>query len=303
MGTTGELRTLGSYLFDLIIPPEVKEVLSSPGIFLEIGMDEALLKYPWELMHDDAEFYCLKHYVGRFINSSKTAPKPLFSAGWRDEPMDDLSLLLIAVPNPVKADFSFLAHVDREANAIAQTVSPRIKHTNLIILSGKDATLENVFRELSDSKRRYHIVHFCGYAEFNEQQPHRSGLWLYDQPMTTAHIRSWVAKTKPIYSRFIEFLQLAYTHSTASTTTPPTGRQGLLGDRCLPVGQSLECRRRSRRRGSRVSVPASLVLEGKSMGESVRDARIRCKEAVPYDFTWASYIFYEVIRGSPSLEE
>src|SRR6266545_1979947 len=90
------MEMLGNQLLDLVIPQYVQAELRSAELSLEIGMDEGLLEYPWELMHDGTEFLCLKHSVGRFVNGlpiSMTAQQPVTRVGLT---LEELSVLLIS---------------------------------------------------------------------------------------------------------------------------------------------------------------------------------------------------------------
>src|SRR5690606_33178647 len=51
-----QMKTIGDQLVVFLLPPHVQADLRPGGLFLEIGMDEALLPYPWELMHDGEDF-------------------------------------------------------------------------------------------------------------------------------------------------------------------------------------------------------------------------------------------------------
>src|SRR5262245_23194322 len=55
---TATMELVGSQLFDIVIPRHIGAELRNPGLFLEIGVDEGLLHYPWELMNDGQAFLC-----------------------------------------------------------------------------------------------------------------------------------------------------------------------------------------------------------------------------------------------------
>src|SRR4051794_1109920 len=62
--TAKALQTAGEQLYDMVVPRYVQMDLRDRGLSLEIGVDEQLLSYPWELFHDGSDFLCLKHHVG-----------------------------------------------------------------------------------------------------------------------------------------------------------------------------------------------------------------------------------------------
>src|SRR5436190_445495 len=90
--------TAGEELFDLVVPRYVHADLRDPGLSLEIGVDERLLSYPWELLHDGGEYLCLKHNIGRFVNGERAAI-PRFQDPW-DKELETVRVLIISVPNP-----------------------------------------------------------------------------------------------------------------------------------------------------------------------------------------------------------
>src|SRR5213594_1076701 len=55
-----DIVRVGAQLLTLVIPPYIHaELRGLRGLFLEIGLDETLLDYPFELMHDNENFLCL----------------------------------------------------------------------------------------------------------------------------------------------------------------------------------------------------------------------------------------------------
>src|SRR5262249_10326847 len=72
---------LGKELCQVALPQQVAVELSTAGLFLEIVTDEAYQDYPWELMHDGNNFYCLRHYIGRYVNVSQVFASAGLAAG------------------------------------------------------------------------------------------------------------------------------------------------------------------------------------------------------------------------------
>jgi hypothetical protein len=124
-----QAQEAGGLLSMLIIPNDVQMELSGEELFLEIGVDEALLEYPWELLHDGVEFLCLKHSLGRFVNVSKVGMQGMA----RPEPIGKkpLSVLLISVstPQPRQLEggkvekYEQLPGVDKETRAIIEAIT------------------------------------------------------------------------------------------------------------------------------------------------------------------------------------
>jgi hypothetical protein len=124
----------GEMLFVSVVPRGVATDLRTPRLFLDFGMDEALVHFPWELMHDGEEYLCLKHCFGRFVNSSsavagqfETPDSPL------GKTVDKISVLVISVPRPdarqpgpgggVAQVFAPLPGAELETNKILETLA------------------------------------------------------------------------------------------------------------------------------------------------------------------------------------
>jgi len=290
------IEMLGRQLLSLIIPRYVQPDLRGGGLFLEIGMDEALLNYPWELMHDGENFLCLKHSVGRFVNGSTGIPGFQAPVSHIGSSLDKLAILLISVPNPQPrgtAVFENLPGAEAETKAICDVLAGR-DDVMLETLLGKNATYNNVFQALSNGS--YHIVHYNGHAHFNEKKPHLSGLVLYDRDMTTGAIKNYFAQSPPILC-FINACETAkaavwkdrYDIFRLARAFLETGAY-LLGSRWkINDEAAAEFAKEFYR---------SLLLEGKPLGNSILDARKICKgKESSNEFAWASYILY----GDPRI--
>src|SRR5205085_11029543 len=165
-GAMEKMRLVRSQLFGLLVPSHVKVDLRTGGLFLEIGIDEALLNYPWELMHDGEDFLCEKHYLGRFVNVTERPIPPSGDAARLAPVLKQLKVLVIGVPRPVRKEQQYdnLSEVHAELDAITQTLDgiPGVKFSTLI---GKEATFDNVYTALRNN--RFHIVHYSGHAHFD----------------------------------------------------------------------------------------------------------------------------------------
>lgn len=291
------IKLLGQMLLTLIIPRHVQPDLIKGGLFLEFGMDEALLKYPWELMHDGENFLCLKHPVGRFVNGSSVIPGQQDPVSRMGSQVEKLSVLVISVPNPQPRDntvYENLPGAEAETQAICEVLGGQNDGIDMYTLPGKDATYNNVFRALNE--RPYDIVHYNGHAVFNEKKPHQSGLVLYDRNMTTGAVNKFFQKTPPL---------LCFVNACETTKTTAWKERYNIFDLArafLETGAYLL--------GSRWKINdlaasefakrfyESLLMEGKPLGSSILDARKRCMETGPSDdFAWASYILY----GDPRI--
>jgi CHAT domain-containing protein len=305
VGHEGSVKVVGGQLFSLIVPSYVELDLREPNLFLEIGVDEALLQYPWELLHDGDNFLCLKHYVGRFVNSNsaQVAPNTRNPLATLKGAVEKVSVLLISVPSPLNRDTSRDANLPPEYKPLDGAREETIEIGNLLAgiscvevtpLKGPEATYDNVFQALKE--KSYHIIHYNGHAYFDDQNPKMSSLVLFDQDMTTGHISKLVGKNPPVLC----FVNACETAMVGKQEAKPNwnNQYNILGlaQSFLSTGAYLLGSR------WRLSDPdarkfatgfyTSLLKELNPLGRAVLEARNACKAAAPDSFAWASYVFY-----------
>jgi hypothetical protein len=285
-----DIVMLGKMLLTLIIPLYVQSDLYEGGLFLEFGMDETLLKYPWELMHDGEDFLCLKHSIGRFVNASPGIPSRQIPVSRMGSKLDKLSILLISVPNPQPRNntvFKNLPFADTETEAICEVLAEQGNDIQLKTLIGKDATYNNVFSVLNETP--YDIVHYNGHAQNN-------GLVLYDNNMKTGAINAFFKKTPPILC-FINACETAKTTAWHERYNIFNLASAFLETGSYLLGSRWEINDKGAAEFAK-KFYMSLLKEGKPLGSSVVDARKHCKETAPCnDFAWASYVLY----GDPRI--
>jgi CHAT domain-containing protein len=264
--------------------------LRKPKIFVELGADEDLLGYPWELMHDGENFLCLRHYLGRFINSTTSSPPATQSVDLWGESFETLSVLVIGVPNPMprnKVTYENLSFVEKEMSAIVDVLT-KIKGVDVKVLPGKDATHMKVFQALT--KNTYHIIHYCGHAEIDNDFPNQSGLILHDQPMMTGSLTTFVAKAKPVLC-FINGCETAEGASAKQAFNFYGLARAFLQTGAYLVGSRWKINDEL----AAEFAPAfyrSLLEQGNPLGKAVLEARQACYKMDPDDFAWASYVLY-----------
>lgn len=297
------MECLGEKLITYILPQYVQSDLQGGKLFLEMGMDEALLNLPWELMYDGANFLCLKHSLGRYVNIRRslmsTSQTPQTMVG---QTLEKLRILLISVPLPKSRPgneslrYLNLREAETETKAIVAALAsdPDIQLETLI---GKEATHDNVFYALN--KGRYHILHYNGHAHFDKDIPNKSALVLYDRDMTTVQLMKTIGAKSPLLC-FINACESAM----SATGAEVENRLNLYGlaRAFLETGSYLL--------GSRwkISDPTAakfatlfygaLILDGKPIGQAIMEARQGCKDAKSTDaLGWASYVYY----GDPRI--
>src|SRR5438477_8852981 len=63
-------ESIGDMMYRLVIPNDIHGELASEDVLLDFVIDESLIKFPWELMHDGEDFLSLKYGMGRFVNNA-----------------------------------------------------------------------------------------------------------------------------------------------------------------------------------------------------------------------------------------
>ena len=288
-----QLQLAGSQLFDLVIPRDVAVDLRKPGLFLEFGVDDELVQYPWELMHDGDEYIALKHYIGRYVNSGTRTATPVNASGTIGS--EKLKILLVCVSNPQpRAAGSAIARLpgaEDEADRLTALFTG-LPGVELLPLKNNQlnnaATFSSVFSAL---KKGCHIFHFTGHACFDEKTPYKSSLTLWDQDMSTGQLNKFLGKNAPILC-FINGCESAlnpawdksYNVFSLARAFLSTGSY-LLGSRWkLDDQEAAEFA---------VAFYRALLQERKSIGEATQAARKKLKESSPANsFSWASYALY-----------
>jgi CHAT domain len=200
-GTTtpeSDLVDIGGTLFPLVLPGPIEADLRPMPLFLDLGVDQRLVAFPWELMHDGREFLCLRHYVGRFVNVDDAGSALAARATtWLGTPIDKLSVLLISVPQPDERPgagdtpairYERLPGAWQEATDVLSVLTG-ILDVSVTAIRDEEATIRRVIKELRSGK--HHIIHFSGHAT-------TSGLVLHDHDMSATMLRKFAGATAPI---------------------------------------------------------------------------------------------------------
>jgi CHAT domain-containing protein len=305
---TQDLINVGRDLFEGLFPPFAQAELNRRDLFVEIGTDEALLHYPWELMHDGDNFICLKHFVGRFVNVGHMPELNVLPYGAGSD-LGELKALVISVPRPkTRGDgppYPALTAAEAEANGIVNTFTNL--GVQLTYLGPGKATRQTVTDALR--KGEYHIIHFAGHAVFNAQDARRSALVLEDQDLTVGYLTATLRTRKAI---------LCVINGCETVQGTGAANQGSPGQRAgswdheyniyglarpfLQTGAYLLGSRWKLGDESAQSFAeefySALLGEGAPIGRAITKARAAVKEvASAGDYSWASYVYY----GDPRL--
>lgn len=207
-----DLQDMAQHLYDLSIPEEIQANFEQISMPLQLIIDENLLGYLWELMHDGKNFLCLKP-IGR-----KIASKEFFVPDVNMEIRDNLNFLIIVDPKEKDPQYA-LPNTQTEGRRI-QKMLKGFKNVNSKLLIGKDATRNAVLEELE--KGIYDFIHFAGHASFNTEEPKDSGILLADDLLYAHEILDAIQQRPPILA-FINACE-------SSKTSIPQGEVSFEGD-------------------------------------------------------------------------
>jgi CHAT domain-containing protein len=290
-----KMDVIGSKFYTFLLPNYVKaDLRSAKDLFLEIGMDSKLINYPLELMRDNEDYLCLKHRLGRYLISPNMQAVKQPAVGIEFE---KISVLLISVPNPENRkngeSYEVLSQAKAETEAICNSLGAMQGKVKFEILLGEKATSDNVYTALNNGN--YHILHFNGHAYFDEKEPSKSKLVLFDEDMDTGQILQLIEQKPPILC-FINACETARTNGEGEKRRGSASMYGL-ATAFLETGAYLL--------GSRWKVEDSiakkfaetfydaLLKDEKTIGQAIVDGRKTCRTSFPNDeFGWATYVYY-----------
>ena len=308
------IRRLGIDLYKKLLPRPVQLDLEhhrSP--FLELCLDESLLQYPWELSHDGQNFLCLKHKIGRFINTTSLAIPPA-DFGWWEGSISPLRVLVIAVPKPATqkgVEYPVLPEAKAEAEELIKLLTGNAQKLGVEVIAkvGQAATRTDII-DILQSNKNYQFVHFCGHAQFDENDPQGSRLILFDKPMLVSDVVDNVSNVRPIFC-FINACESGMMAPLAEAEAERARRRGETAcenDSTCTAWPGDFSRRARYLLGTRWRIGDkaaatfakhfyhSLLVDQEPLGEAIRKGRVAWYDdkvnRQPTDCDWASYVFY-----------
>jgi CheY-like chemotaxis protein len=199
-----EARSIGKALYDsLLEQPEFKEVLRTARVLagsrrsslslLFNGPPEGL-SFPFELMTDGSEYLVLEHPVSRQVNGGGLVLRPVPFYKFVESLVNNSEAMRILV---VGADSDgAIPAAGEEAASLAEYFKARldllgIQH-EVVTLAGADATRERVKEELRSG---FHLFHYSGHADYDDELPERSPVILRDGILTASDLKLLLSET------------------------------------------------------------------------------------------------------------
>lgn len=280
-----ELARNGRYAYGHLIPPRIQAALqNSTADHLRLEIDERLIDLPWELIHDGGDFLCIRYGLGRLLMSDQE----FLPARRRPRSAHDSRVLVVADPT------SDLPAAKLEGRRVASLLRDRcnmhVDEYTTIGMTKKDFLL---------SLRTYDLIHFAGHASHDPSSPDESCLVFADGEIPAFEIARFIATRSPA----MVFLNACWSAEELRDPDLYTPMMRGLGRTFLYAGVAAFI-------GYLVPVPDESatqfairvyegVVQGQSIGESLRRARIQCRNKNdPSDLTWCSAVLY----GDPSAK-
>jgi hypothetical protein len=275
----GELEKAGRYAYGHLVPARIQLLLeTSPADHLRLDIDERLIDLPWELIHDGTEYLCLRYAVGRLLMSDQGFQAP------HRHPLVAQETRALIVADPT-GDLPAAAREGGEiASLLRDTCGMRVDEYTTSKISKKDFLL---------SLKDYAIVHFAGHASHHSSSPDESCLHFSDGEIQAFEIARFVAGRSPL----VVFLNACWSAEELRDPDLFSPMMRGLGRTFLYAGVTAFL-------GYLVPVPDNSathfavsfyegLVQGQTIGESLRRARIRCRDPkMPSDLTWSSAVLY-----------
>jgi hypothetical protein len=278
-----ELRRIGQYTYGHLIPGSIQGLLhSEPADHIRLDVDERVIDLPWELVHDGQEFLCLRFAAGRRLISDQ-APQ---SFRRRAKAARDMSALVVANPT------SDLPAAEREGEKVAYLLKNECG-VRVDFFRRDELTKEDFLLSL----REYDIVHFAGHARRDGDNPDESCLLFCDGEVQAFEIARFLQQpnVSVVFLNACWSAQEGHFWDSYSPVMRGLGRTFIYSGVGAFIGYLVPIPDDSATQFA-IEVYSSLAA-GRSIGESVRRARVRGREADVADLTWASAVLY----GDPAV--
>ena len=166
-----KLVELGQALYDSIFQKQLISIFkktynnASYGekiLRIRLLLDEGkLMRLPWELMNDGREFIGLKIPISRMVPYSSRRHLPKLNYPLR-------ILVIIASPLDLEQKGMWLLDFEQEQELILKGLESLIEQKKIEVDFIEDASFTNIKRYIL--KKEYHIIHYSGYGEYNDEK-------------------------------------------------------------------------------------------------------------------------------------
>ncbi|MCW5890852.1 MAG: CHAT domain-containing protein [bacterium] len=279
-GFAREAQARGAVLYRTLVPerlrPKLRALAGRPLL-----VSTSLTGLPWELLHDDEEFWGLRYGLGKRLLLDRPVAA-LGSAG----PAGARPRALVIASDP-RGDLPF---VRREADAICEALEARC---DVVCIADRLATFDAVSAYLGEG---FSLIHWAGHVVADAAGT--PGLLLADERVLSPHVVESNLAGRPLV--FLNGCASARGASTggegdggAWEATVSSVANGFLFGGALGVVGTL-CEVSDRHAAPLAERFYAQVLGGATLGESLRHARAGCRADVDCERSpsWLSFVLY-----------
>lgn len=285
--TLRKLKNLGSTLSDKLLTISIKtELRQTEQNHLIVKCDEHLAHIPWELLCIEDEFLCQRFSMGRNVRTKQKIAKKV-----KRKTGPYLNMYVVAdpeknLPNAVQEGLEICNYIDRinQKQIIIKAVLDSVNNKN------NEITKEKIKQEI----RNYDFFHFAGHADYDPDNPGKSGWKFIDDILKADDIKEMAGGSAMPFLIFSNACQSSGTQQWKQNTNTKDNFLGTANAFILAgvnhyIGSSWEIRDES----------SSLfacefyknLVSGKTIGRAMQSARQAMIEHGS-DIGWASYVLY-----------
>jgi len=277
-----KVQRAGKILCDALFSENIKQTLrNTDAEYLIIDIDDGLVQIPWELIYLDQNFLCERFIPGRTVKV-----KNQVKDNHRNH-KTPLNMWVIA--NPQKN----LTGAAQEAEKIEEIIDFHNYSVEPTIKLERHAVKKSDI--IKKSLKEYDIIHFAGHADYNEKNPSESCWKLFDDNFTAKDIGDIDDDTYMPLLIFSNACQSARSESWRNDETNKTS--------FFDMAHSFISSGVRHYIGTFWNIPDmkgkdfahyfyQSLLDGKTIGKSIKLARTKMNQSTQSDISWASYLLY-----------
>ena len=271
------LRQMGQMLSLEFLTPDIRETLLTTGAEnLIMELDDHTVHIPWELLCIGNEFLCQRFNMGRRVRTAQEIVSPQKRS--LSKPLD---MWIVADPG------EDLPAAGSEGEMICKTLDQVNARAEPLVFADMDPEVSP--DEMKERMKEYDILHFAGHADYHPRNPGKSGWRLTDGSFTSGDIAGHQPMPALIFSNACQSARTGRwqgEHADLVNAFMLAGVKHYLGTSWEITDEP---------GSSFASLFYDHLLAGKTVGESVRLARVGCMKG--RDISWASYLLY----GDPTF--
>ncbi len=184
-----KLKALGQLLYDELLPLSAKQRLKeTKAEYLILDIDDKLNHLPWELLFDGNRFLCLRFSMGRIVH---TKSDPKIAATAKRSFKLPLKMLILFDPQGNLGE----SYADGEVGE-GESILECFGEQDLLSIDYKSSPIDSDYIKMY--LRDYDFVHYAGHAEYDSDDPAKSGWLLSDRKLLAGDIIKMAGDEKPL---------------------------------------------------------------------------------------------------------